>query len=85
MSRSILRVVLVVVAVVIGAAGGYLVHARFSRVEPVAAAPGKATPGPTVAEALQQSFVGVAQQVRPAVVHLGTIERAKARRGPSAR
>jgi serine protease Do len=37
-----------------------------------------------VAEVLQQSFVGVAQQVRPAVVHLGTIERAKARRGPSA-
>ena len=84
MSRSILRVVLVVVAVVIGAAGGYLAHARFSRTGPVDAAAGKATPGPTVAEALQQSFVGVAQQVRPAVVHLGTIERAKARRGPSA-
>ena len=84
MSRSILRVVLVVVAVVIGAAGGYLAHARFSRMGPVDAAPAKATPGPTVAEVLQQSFVGVAQQVRPAVVHLGTIERAKARRGPSA-
>ena len=84
MNRSILRVVLVVVAVVIAAAGGYLVHARFSRTGPVDAAAVKATPGPTVAEALQQSFVGVAQQVRPAVVHLGTIERAKARRGPSA-
>ena len=84
MSRSILRIVLVVVAVVLGAAGGYLAHARFSRVAPVAAAPGKVAPGPTVAEVLQQSFVGVAQQVRPAVVHLGTIERAKARRGPSA-
>ena len=28
-------------------------------------------------------FVDVAQQVRPAVVHLGTIQRAKARRGPN--
>ena len=28
-------------------------------------------------------FVDVAQQVRPAVVHLGTIQRAKSRRGPN--
>ncbi len=28
-------------------------------------------------------FVDVAQHVRPAVVHLGTIQRAKSRRGPN--
>ena len=84
MSRPILRVVLVAVVVLVAAAGGYLAHARLSRPAAVDVAAAKTPPGPTVAEALQQSFVGVAQQVRPAVVHLGTIERAKARRGPSA-
>src|SRR5262245_8908653 len=84
MSRSILRITLAAAAVVIAAAGGYLAHARFSRTGPVDAAVTKTAAPPTVAEALQQSFVGVAQHVRPAVVHLGTIERAKALRGPSA-
>jgi len=40
-------------------------------------------PSLTLPEALQQSFVGVAEHVRPAVVHLGTIQRAKKQRGPS--
>src|SRR5262250_2763628 len=84
MSRTVLRITLAAAAVVIAAAGGYLAHARLSRTGPVDAAVTNTAPPPTVAEVLQQSFVGVAQHVRPAVVHLGTIERAKARRGPSA-
>jgi Do/DeqQ family serine protease len=42
-----------------------------------------ATGSLALAEALQTGFVDVAQHVRPAVVHLGTIQRAKARRGPN--
>jgi serine protease Do len=84
MSRPILRVLVIAIVALVAAAGGYLAHARLSRPGPVTAAAVK-TPGtPSVAETLQQSFVGVAQQVRPAVVHLGTIERAKRLRGPSA-
>ena len=85
MNRTLSRVLIVAAIALVAAAGGYLGHARLSRPGPVDAAAAK-TPSspPSVAEALQQSFVGVAQHVRPAVVHLGTIERAKARPGPSA-
>ena len=81
MSRLILRGAVTALLVLIAAGGGYLAHDRLSRLAPVAAV---AKTAPALAEALQQSFVGVAQQVRPAVVHLGTIERAKMPRGPSA-
>jgi len=83
MSRPILAGS-VLVLLLAAAGGGYLAHDRLSRAAPVGAAATAAPTAPALAEALQQSFVGVAQQVRPAVVHLGTIERAKVRRGPSA-
>jgi len=34
------------------------------------------------ADALQAAFVGVAERVRPAVVHIGTVQVARSRRGP---
>jgi len=39
-------------------------------------------PGPTPAESLQAGFAGVAEHVRPAVVNLGTIQKARSRRAP---
>lgn len=84
MKSPIVRTVVAVLALVVAAAGGYLAHARLSKPSSVDAAVTRTGPVPAVADSLQQSFVGVAQQVRPAVVHLGTIERAKARTGPSA-
>jgi len=84
MSRPLLRGTLLVALVIAAAVAGYLAHGRLSRPAPVDAAATKTTPAANAAESLQLSFVGVAQHVRPAVVHLGTIERAKARRGPSA-
>ncbi|MGH7393635.1 MAG: Do family serine endopeptidase [Candidatus Rokuibacteriota bacterium] len=35
------------------------------------------------ADALQSAFVGVAERVRPAVVHIGTVQVARSRRGPT--
>src|SRR5260370_24491542 len=67
-----------------GGGGGSLVrgHLGRPRAAPAPTSPQAAT-GVALAEALQMGFVDVAQQVRPAVVHLGTIQRAKARRGPN--
>jgi len=47
---------------------------------------GQATSNPstTSAEALQSAFVSVAERVRPAVVHIGTVQVAKGRRPPVA-
>src|SRR5262245_29052351 len=83
MSRLAVGGIVIAALLLAAAAGGYLAHDRMSRPAPVDAA-AKPAPGLGPAEALQQSFIGVAQQVRPAVVHLGTIERARARRGPIA-
>jgi serine protease Do len=85
MTRPIVVGIAAGVLLVVAAGGGYLAHDRLSRGAAVDVAVAKAPPAPLgLAESLQQSFVGVAQQVRPAVVHLGTIERAKVRRGPNA-
>src|SRR5260370_9498065 len=67
-----------------GGGGGSLVrgHLGRPRAAPAPTSPQAAT-GVALAEALQMGFVDVAQQVRPAVVHLGTIQRAKSRRGPN--
>ncbi len=84
MGRPLLRIGIVLVLVGGAAAAGYAVRDRVgpgAGRTPIAAS---AAPTTAPAEALQQSFIGVAQQVRPAVVHLGTIQRARARRGPTA-
>jgi serine protease Do len=83
MSRRPVLIAVVAALLVAAAGGGYLVRGHLGR-------PGVSTPttpqavtGIALAESLQMGFVDVAQQVRPAVVHLGTIQRAKTRRGPS--
>jgi len=83
MSRVAVRGIGVVVLVVAAAAAGYLLRDRFARPGPQAGVVATAAPMVGLPETLQQSFVGVAEHVRPAVVHLGTIQRAKMRRGPS--
>jgi serine protease Do len=84
MSRRPILILVVAALLIAAAGGGYLVRDRVGR---SSAAPAATTPqsgaGFALAEALQAGFVDVAQQVRPAVVHLGTIQRAKPRRGPN--
>jgi len=81
--RSALRVAGALILIVVAAAAGYLFRDRLVHSAPSTGAivPTQATL--SLPEALQQSFVGVAEHVRPAVVHLGTIQKAKMRRGPS--
>jgi serine protease Do len=84
MSRRPVLIAVVAILLVAAGGGGYLLRDRLAR---GAAGPGPSSPqaatGIALAEALQLGFVDVAQQVRPAVVHLGTIQRAKSRRGPN--
>src|SRR5262245_56295398 len=79
MNRSFLSGLLVGVAVAAAAAGGYGLHGvrptAPSAERPVALA----APDPS-----QPSFVAVAQQVRPAVVNVGIVQRGRVRRGPAA-
>jgi len=83
MSRRLVLIALVAALLVAAAGGGYLVRGHLGR----SGAPAPTTPpaatSVALAESLQMGFVDVAQQVRPAVVHLGTIQRAKTRRGPN--
>jgi len=84
MSRRPVLIAVVAILLVAAGGGGSLLRDRLGR---GAAAPAPSSPpaasGLALAEALQLGFVDVAQQVRPAVVHLGTIQRAKSRRGPN--
>jgi Do/DeqQ family serine protease len=84
MSSSLLRGGLLAIAVVAAAAGGYALRDRFGVPGPQPSVTAAAVPATASADALQQSFVSVARQVRPAVVHLGTIHHARSRRGPNA-
>jgi len=84
MSRRPILIAVVALLLVAAGGGGYLLRDRLGR---SVAAPAPSSPQAAgslaLAEALQLGFVDVAQQVRPAVVHLGTIQRAKNRRGPN--
>jgi len=84
MSRRPILIAVVAILLVAAGGGGYLLRDRLGR-GVAAPAPGspQAATGLVLAEALQLGFVDVAQHVRPAVVHLGTIQRAKNRRGPN--
>jgi serine protease Do len=82
-NRMALRVVLSVLLLAAAIGGGYLLRDRLGPSSPRQPTLPVAAPATSLPEALQQSFVGVAEHVRPAVVHLGTIQKAKARRGPS--
>jgi len=61
---------------------GFWIHALlFPRSPQAQSTPG---PSPSPADALQSAFVSVAERVRPAVVHIGTVQVAKGRRPPMA-
>jgi Do/DeqQ family serine protease len=82
MSRRLVLVAVIAVLLIAAAGGGYLVRGHLGRSAVTPSTPQAAT-GIALAENLQMGFVDVAQHVRPAVVHLGTIQRAKTRRGPN--
>jgi serine protease Do/serine protease DegQ len=84
MSRRPILIAVVAILLVAAGGGGYLLRDRLGRsvAGPAPSSPQAAT-SLALAEALQLGFVDVAQQVRPAVVHLGTIQRAKNRPGPN--
>jgi Do/DeqQ family serine protease len=84
MSRRPVLIAVAAILLVAAGGGGYLLRDRLGRsaAAPVPSSP-QAASGLALAEALQLGFVDVAQHVRPAVVHLGTIQKAKSRRGPN--
>ncbi|MCI0547801.1 MAG: Do family serine endopeptidase [Candidatus Rokubacteria bacterium] len=82
MNRVLLGGVLTACLIALAAGAGYLVRDRLIPAPP-AAAPA-ATPVTLAPQMLQAAFVTVAQEVRPAVVNIGTIQLSKARRGPAA-
>ncbi len=74
------RGALLAIALIAVFGAGTALHALWSsRAMP---APGAVPSGQGGADALQSAFVGVAQRVRPAVVNIGTIQVARARRAP---
>src|SRR5262249_3538703 len=64
--------------------GGYLLRDRLGRPGPGGPIVPTAAPALGLSEALQQGFVGVADHVRPAVVHPRALQRAKLQQGPTA-
>src|SRR5881296_4133162 len=60
--------------------GGFWLHALL--MGPAPAARSAPPPSTNTAEALQSAIVSVAERVRPAVVHIGTVQVAKPRRPP---
>src|SRR2546430_1709047 len=74
------RVAVVVSAIFAFVGAGFWIHAvLFTRSQIVAVRAGPAT---SAADALQSAFVRVAERVRPAVVHIGTVQVARTRRPP---
>jgi len=61
--------------------GGFWLHALLWT--PRGARPAAGLQAPPAAESLQSAFVAVADRVRPAVVHIGTIQVARPRRPPA--
>src|SRR6266508_5518612 len=82
MNRTLFPGALVALLVAIAAGGGWLLHGVFPSAGQRAGASARTALGATLAESLQTGFVGVAEHVRPAVVNLGTIQKARARRAP---
>jgi Do/DeqQ family serine protease len=73
------RTTLLVLALVAVFGAGAALAFWWPRTTPPAPSPGSPL---GTADALQSAFVGVAQQVRPAVVNIGTIQVARTRRAP---
>jgi len=83
MNRRLVLITVIAVLLIAAASGGYLVRGHLGRGGAATPSSPQAATGIALAENLQMGFVDVAQHVRPAVVHLGTIQRAKQRRGPN--
>jgi len=79
MNRALLGGLIGFILVLASALTGYLVRDRLTAGTPVPSAT-RAIAGPALPETLQATFVGVAQQLGPAVVNIGTVHRSKARR-----
>jgi Do/DeqQ family serine protease len=83
MNRRLVLITVIAVLMIAAEGGGYLVRGHLGRGGAATPSSPQAATGIALAENLQMGFVDVAQHVRPAVVHLGTIQRAKQRRGPN--
>ncbi len=79
MNRALLGGLVGFLLVIASALTGYLVRDRVMVGAP-GPAPARAAVGPALPETLQAAFVGVAQQLGPAVVNIGAVQRSKARR-----
>src|SRR6266508_3620183 len=82
MNRTLFPGALVALLVAIAAGGGWLLHGVFPSAGQRAGASARTALGATLAESLQGGFIGVAEHVRPAVVNLGTIQKARSSRAP---
>ena len=83
MNRRLVLITVIAVLLIAAASGGYLVRGHLGLGGAATPSSPQAATGIALTENLQMGFVDVAQHVRPAVVHLGTIQRAKQRRGPN--
>jgi serine protease Do len=83
MNRTLLPGAVVALLVAIAAGGGWALHGVFPSAGERAGASARPAPSVTLADNLQAGFVGVAEHVRPAVVNLGTIQKARGNRAPS--
>src|SRR5882724_8346126 len=79
MNRALLGGLVGFALVLASALTGYLVRDRIMVGTPVPS-PARAAASSALPETLQATFVGVAQQLGPAVVNIGTVHRSKARR-----
>jgi Do/DeqQ family serine protease len=68
--------------VAIAAGGGWVLRGVFPSAGERSGTPSRSAPSVTLADGLQAGFVGVAEHVRPAVVNLGTIQKARGSRAP---
>jgi serine protease Do len=68
--------------VAIAAGGGWVLRGVFPSAGERSGALSRSAPSVTLADGLQAGFVGVAEHVRPAVVNLGTIQKARGSRAP---
>jgi hypothetical protein len=82
MNRTLLPGALVALLVAIAAGGGWVLRGVFPPAGERAPATSRPAASVTLADGLQAGFVGVAEHVRPAVVNLGTIQKARASRAP---
>jgi serine protease Do len=80
MNRTLLGALAGFALVLVSAGTGYLVRDRLGATSPAPAAAPRVAGAAALPDSLQAAFVGVAQQLRPAVVNIGTVHRSRSRR-----